>query len=139
MSITLGTSSQYHLHFMSIFCADILSPKKFQSQYGIREKLHKTLLHEKGTRKMLMKLTPGLNFINILCTVLMLAGSKSVRRYRWLTVFFMLFGSTSVIAVRKMLVKLTPVPVHLGRPPHMAMRSWRNRRKRIHAWKKKTY
>jgi hypothetical protein len=34
--------------------------KKLQNQTVIREKLHKTLLDKKGTRKMLMKLTPDL-------------------------------------------------------------------------------
>jgi len=34
--------------------------KKTQSQTVISEKLRKALLYEKGARKMLMKLTPGL-------------------------------------------------------------------------------
>jgi len=44
------------------------SAKKLQSQTIIREKLHKALSYEKRAHKMLMKLTPGVNFINILRT-----------------------------------------------------------------------
>jgi hypothetical protein len=39
--------------------------KKSQSQTLIREKLHKALIYEKGVCKMLMKLTPGVNFTNM--------------------------------------------------------------------------
>ncbi len=39
---------QFHQHFMSSFCANIL---------GAREKLQKILLYKKGECKMLMKLT----------------------------------------------------------------------------------
>jgi len=48
--------SQFHQHFMSSFCANILLLKKLQSQTLIREKLRKALLNKKGARKMLMKL-----------------------------------------------------------------------------------
>jgi len=40
--------------------------KKLQNQTEIREKLCKALSYKKGESKMLMKLTPGVNFINIL-------------------------------------------------------------------------
>jgi len=40
--------------------------KKFQTQNIVREKLQKALSYEKGACKMLMKLCPGVNFINIL-------------------------------------------------------------------------
>jgi len=43
-----------------------LFAKNLQGQTVTREKLHKTLLYEKGASKMLMKLTPVVNFINIL-------------------------------------------------------------------------
>ncbi len=56
--IKCSTSSQFHQHFTSSFCAHILLPKKFQSQIVIREKLHKTLLYEKSLSKMMMKLAP---------------------------------------------------------------------------------
>jgi len=79
--------NQFHQHFMNSFCANILWPKKIQSQTIIIEKMNRTLLYKKSTRKMLMKLTPGhstwpsletkknclvfvsgVNFINILRT-----------------------------------------------------------------------
>jgi len=53
-------------------------------------------------------MVPGLNFINILHTAFTLADSKSVKSYWWLNCFFTLLGSTSVKAVHKTFVKLTP-------------------------------
>jgi len=53
-------SSQFHQQFTSSFCADIFAPKnKLQIQTVTRKKLRKTLSYVKGTRKMPMKLTPG--------------------------------------------------------------------------------
>jgi len=43
--------SQFHQHFLSSFCADILATKNYK-------KLHKILLYKKGSRKMMMKSTP---------------------------------------------------------------------------------
>ncbi len=43
--------------------------------------LHITLLYKKVAYKMLMKLTPGVNFINVLCTAFTCADPKSVKRY----------------------------------------------------------
>jgi hypothetical protein len=43
-------------------CANILALKKVQ----ITKKIHTKLSHEKAALKMLVKLTPGFNFINIL-------------------------------------------------------------------------
>ncbi len=58
--------SQFHQHFTNSFCVDMLSPK---SQTVIREKLCKVctanckaLLYENGARKILKKLTPGMNW-----------------------------------------------------------------------------
>jgi len=55
------TSTQFHQHFTSSFCTNILSPKNYKAKTVIKEKLHKALSYEKGTRKMLMKLTPGIS------------------------------------------------------------------------------
>jgi len=57
---------------------------------------------------MLMKLTPGLNFFNVLRTAFMLVDPKSVKKIDNLTVFFTLLGSTSVKAACRTLMKLTP-------------------------------
>jgi hypothetical protein len=40
--------------------------KKLKKKSLERENLHKILLYEKAAHKMLVKLTPGVNFINIL-------------------------------------------------------------------------
>ncbi len=57
---------------------------------------------------MLMKLTPGLNFINVLRTAFTLIDPKRVKKTDDLTVFFTLLGSTSVKAVPRTLMKLSP-------------------------------
>jgi hypothetical protein len=62
MLMKLMPGLKFHLYFMSSFCADILWPKKLQSQTVIRE----AHLYVKGTRKMLIILTPRVNFTNIL-------------------------------------------------------------------------
>ncbi len=56
-----------------------------------------------------MKLTPGLNFINVLLTAFTLPDPKSVKKTVKLSIFFTLWGSTSVKAVHRTLMKLTPV------------------------------
>ncbi len=62
----------------------------------------------KAVRKMLMKVTPGLNFINVLCSAFMLADPESVKIYLWFNCIFTLLEFLCVKAVRKMLMKLTP-------------------------------
>jgi len=53
------TCNQFHQHFMSNFCTNILLPNNYKSQTVIREMLRKTLMYIKFARLMLMKLTPG--------------------------------------------------------------------------------
>ncbi len=62
----------------------------------------------KAVRKTLVKLTPGLNFINILPTAFMPVALKSVRVQSSRQYLFKLLGPTSTKAVRKMFMKLTP-------------------------------
>jgi hypothetical protein len=57
---------------------------------------------------MLMKLTPGLNFINVLCTAFVHVDPKSVRIQQNPQYLFTLLGSTCAKAVRRTLMKLTP-------------------------------
>ena len=64
--------------------------------------------YSKAAGKMLLNLTPGFNFINILCSAFTSADPKSVKKTVRLSIFFMLLGSTSIKAVRKTLLKLTP-------------------------------
>ena len=55
-----------------------------------------------------MKLTPGLNFINILRTAFAPVDPKSAKMQLRHQCLFTLLGSTSVKAVRCMLMKLSP-------------------------------
>jgi len=59
--------------------------KKLQSQTVTREKLRKILLFEKCARQMLMKLTPGVDFINILQAAF--SYERVLRSFSLLTVF----------------------------------------------------
>jgi len=61
----IDTRCQFHQHFTSTFCANIFAPKKFKAKTYLK-KLRKVLLYKKFAHKMLMKLTPAVNFINIL-------------------------------------------------------------------------
>jgi hypothetical protein len=56
-----------------------------------------------------MKLTPGLNFINVLRTAFTPVAPKSVRIQSSCQYLFTLLGSRSAKAVRRTLMKLTPV------------------------------
>jgi hypothetical protein len=58
---------------------------------------------------MLMKLTAGVNFTNILRAAFTCTNPKSIKKTDGLTVFFALLGSTNGKAARKILVKSTPV------------------------------
>jgi hypothetical protein len=59
----IETFSQFHQHFTSSFCVDILQLflrlKTTKPNYNYR-KLRETLLHKKVTHTMLMKWTPGI-------------------------------------------------------------------------------
>ncbi len=58
--------------------------------------------------KSFIRLTPALNFANILRTAFTDADPKSVKKTVNWSIFFILLGSRSVKAARKTLVKLTP-------------------------------
>ena len=55
-----------------------------------------------------MKLTPDVNFINVLRTAFALVDPESVRTQSSHQYLFTLLGSTNVKAVRRTLMKLTP-------------------------------
>jgi len=57
---------------------------------------------------MLMKLTPGVNFINVLLAAFTRADPESVKFQLSHQYHFMLLGSARVKALRKTLMKLTP-------------------------------
>jgi len=57
---------------------------------------------------MLMNLTPGVNFINILWAAFVGADPQSAKKAVKLSVFFPLSGSASAKPARRMLMKLNP-------------------------------
>jgi len=57
---------------------------------------------------MLMKLTPGFNFINVLQAAFMYADSKRAKIQSSCQSFFALLESACIKSAHKMLVKLTP-------------------------------
>ena len=87
--------------------AQILKVLKRQVKLSVFLQLSGSV-HVKPSCRMLMKLTPGLNFINIQHTAFTLTDSKRVKIQSSCQSFFMLSGSTNVKAVHKMLMKLTP-------------------------------
>jgi len=66
---------------------------------------------------LLLTLQPSVNFINVLCTAFALVDPKSVRTQSSHQYLLTLFGSMSVKAVYRMLMKSTPgnVILHNGR------------------------
>ena len=56
----------------------------------------------------LLQLQPGVNFFDVFMCSFYARRSQKRKKLLELTIFFALFGSASVKAVRKMLVKLTP-------------------------------
>ncbi len=64
--------------------------------------------HVEAAQRALVKLTPGVNFINVLRTAFALVAPKSVRIQSCCQYLFTLLGSTSAKAACGMFVKLTP-------------------------------
>jgi hypothetical protein len=58
----LSSSSQFHQQFTISFLRQFSFAKKITILNVSTEKLRKTLLYGKAARKMLVKLTPGVNF-----------------------------------------------------------------------------
>ncbi len=61
----IDTRCKFHLHFTRTFCSNMFCSNRFQSQNVTREKLHEALSCKKLSHKMLVKLTTGVNFINV--------------------------------------------------------------------------
>ncbi len=66
------------------------------------------IFSNKAAHNMLVKLTSGLNFINVLLTAFTHSDPKSIKKTIKLSIIFTLLGCRSVEAARKMLEKLTP-------------------------------
>jgi len=67
--------------------------KKLQSQTVIREKLRKAPSYKKGMCKMIVKLTTGVNFINVLHAAFTHPDPKSAKKAVKLSVYFAFSGS----------------------------------------------
>jgi len=74
--------------YTRLFCTEFWC----QSQNITRKSCQKRRLYKQSTWKMLMKLTPGLNFINVLRTAFTLTDPESVKDTDDLTVFFYPLG-----------------------------------------------
>jgi hypothetical protein len=74
---------------------------------------------------MLMKLTPDVNIINILLVAFKCEDPKSVKIQSSCHYLFVLLGSASIKANRKMLVKLTPDDAQLVHVVRMELENHR--------------
>jgi hypothetical protein len=90
---------QCHQHYI-IFRANVIF-----SMYMSLEKT--TFIRKKIVYKMLMKLTTGDNFFNVLWATFMHADLKSTKKTVKFLIFFVLLGSAHAKAAHKMLMKLT--------------------------------
>ncbi len=72
-------SSQFHQHFMQEQLFTIFLYQKLQSITSCIKKLRKKLFHEKAARKMLVKLTPGLFYIQDYSD----RKKKTINQIRW--------------------------------------------------------
>jgi len=70
--------------------------------------MKKALSYEKRAIKMVMKLTPGVNFINVSGAAFVPVDPKSIKRYWQIDWILLLLGATGVKVIRNMLVKLSP-------------------------------
>ncbi len=105
---TRHSIGQFHQHFRCAFFANILLPKNSKPKWT-REKLCEALLYEKHAYKMLMKLTPGVNFTNMLMySFFTRADPKSIKRWSRQQYLFTHLGFARTKAVHKTLMKLTP-------------------------------
>ncbi len=82
-----------------------VSPTRHYIKGQLRAKYFFT---KKAGHKMLVQLTPCVNFINVLRTAFALVDPESVRTQSSHQYLLTLLGSTSVKAVRRMLMKSTP-------------------------------
>ncbi len=66
------------------------------------------ITNENAACKVLVKVTPGLNFINVPHTAFKCADPRSIKKTVKLVIFFMVLCSALIKAACKVLVKLTP-------------------------------
>jgi len=99
LNLILG---QFHQHvYEQLFCVQIPKAQKDYQLDCIFYAFESALV--KAAHKMLGKLTPGVNFINILQAAFVSTDPQSIKKTDNLTVFFTLLGSA--LQVQKLLVK----------------------------------
>jgi len=103
----LSFCSQFQQHFMSNFFSYISSPKYYKDKLLVQENYVNTFI-QKAEHQMLIKLTPGVNFINILCSHFTCQDPQSVNIQSSCQYLFTLLGSEGIKAAHKTLMKLTP-------------------------------
>jgi len=97
---------QFHQHFTHAFCANIFVPKIFKPKTQLCHFLGRNF-GPKHTCKMLLKLTPGVNFINILHTNFSYKRRFGCFFYVHVTKEKLLKQRLYKKIVRRMLMKLT--------------------------------
>ncbi len=99
---------QFHPHFMmsNFYVQRAQKRKKYSEAVSLFTLLGPACV--KVARKMLVKSTPGVNFINIFTRSFYAHSSPMRKNSVKLSVFFTLLGSTGVKAVHRMLIKLSP-------------------------------
>jgi len=102
-------SSQFHQHVTSSFCTNILAPKSYKAKLSLQKSFKRHFHIYKVESKMLVKLTPGVNFTNILLSAFMCADPKCAKKTVNSLVSFALLRPTCIKGRCKMLIKLTPV------------------------------
>jgi len=95
------------MFYSRIFCTKFWCQKLQKLKCNLR-RLYNLLWYKKGPHKTMMKLTRGLDFINVLRTAFTPVVPQSVRTQSSHQYLFTLLGPTSVKAVRRTLMKLTP-------------------------------
>ncbi len=93
--------------YVQLWCTQIPNARKKQSSQQCCLALWEPT-GVKAVRWPLMKLSPGVNFINVLQTAFLCTDPKSAKKNDNLTVFFVLLGSGHVKAASRMLMKVTP-------------------------------
>jgi len=98
------------IFYVCLFCTTVLFAAFLNLQIDVVTFWWKNI-GAKAVCEMLKKLTPGVNFIEILWAALTRQDPKSTKKTDDLTVLFVLSGSAHVKAAHKTLMKFTPVSI----------------------------
>ncbi len=106
--ISLAARAQFHQHSTYSFYACRPQKRKKILTTWLKSYAFGSYRRKSCVRKMLVKSTPGLNFINVLRTAFTRVDPKSVRIQSNPQYLFTLLGSTCAKAARRTLMKSTP-------------------------------